>query len=197
MKRKVFLGIISFLVMAFFIVWIVFHNFVYLVAAVIKENREQVVYLIDKKEVSPNSWGMNLINLYLSQKGKEADLSFIVFLLDKGVNPDYGRGVPLFHKALSLERNDIVQLLIDKGADVNVLMKNGEIRPLTAALILKNCDAAMMLDKSGAHMEGYNMELFLTLRLKRCYLKHLFYYDELWKDIIKSRVPWNYSWSII
>ena len=68
MKRKVFLGIISFLVMAFFIVWIVFHNFVYLVAAVIKENREQVVYLIDKKEVSPNSWGMNLINLYLSQK---------------------------------------------------------------------------------------------------------------------------------
>ena len=175
MKKKIFLGIISFWAIVFLVVWGIFHNFVYLVAAVMEEDKEQVAYLIDNKEVNPNSWGMNLVNLYISQKDKEADLDFISFLLDKGVNPDYGRGVPLFHKAIVLERNDIVRLLIDKGADVNLLMKNKNIRPLTVALLLKNCEAAMMLDKSGAHMEGYNMELFLTLQLKRCYLESLPY----------------------
>lgn len=81
----------------------------------------------------------------------------------------------MFHKAIVLGRNDIVRPLTDKGADVNLLMKNKNVRPLTVALLLKNCEAAMMLDKSGAHMEGYNMELFLMSQLKRCYLESLPY----------------------
>lgn len=174
MKKKILLGAFLFLVVFIGVVWFVFHNYVYLLVAVEDKNKEQINHLINLEKTNPNSFGINLINIYLYKlkEGEPADIDYISYLIDMGVNPDYdfGQHVLPIDVAIINNRNDVLKLLIDKGADVNLSLKKNGVYPLNVAIFVDNCEAAIILYEAGAQLKDYNIQSFKKTKLKKCYL---------------------------
>ncbi|MFV0625888.1 MAG: ankyrin repeat domain-containing protein [Alphaproteobacteria bacterium] len=124
-----------------------------MIVAVTDEDKESFSYYVDEKNIDPNNVYLgNYIQVYIANYREKADIKFVKFLLEKGVNPNINPtgNLTSLLSAILLDRKDLVELLIkDKKMDVNFANKQG-ITPLGGALRLYNCDMAKFLIDNGA-----------------------------------------------
>ena len=88
-------------------------------------------------------------------------LDIVQYLLQQGASvqsQSMKGGIPLHNAVESLERNDIVKVLIDAGSDINALDYDGNT-PLDYALYHKNREAMEMLLHAGANPFLFNEDL--------------------------------------
>lgn len=163
--KKVFWALVALIFLPAF----VSGDMIQLMDALKKDEKPRIEELINSKNIDLNSGFENLLVVYLYAKEKNAELEFVRYLLDKGVNPDYAPGIPAIDIAIMQGRSDIVSLLIEKGADVNIIEKRKVFSPLGMALLVRDCKVADMLKKAGAVLDKDSRKDVLFIRERECF----------------------------
>lgn len=173
MKKKVFLGILGFLILLGFIFgkkeyFLYSHRQVF--NAILNEDSEKITYWVKEKnyDLTNTYQNVNLIAYYLVYKKEKARTDFVKYLLDVGVKPDYGNeknGSSLIW-AIVANNTEIVKILVDRGADVNLIFDG--VKPVGLALRRKNCEMVKYLLDKGAVLDGDKFESDAREKLKFC-----------------------------
>ncbi|CAG8478483.1 9753_t:CDS:2 [Cetraspora pellucida] len=86
-----------------------------------------------------------------AKQGKSSEISGILESGEANVNAKDDQGLSLLHWACDRGHLDVVKLLVEKGADMNVLTTGNET-PLHYACISEHLDCARYLYKNGANI---------------------------------------------
>ncbi|XP_026458567.1 ankyrin-1-like [Papaver somniferum] len=117
--------------------------------AVIKGHFDTVRYLLEKGANADASNNRNIAALHFA--AKSGDAKIITLLLSKGVRLDiatrYGTALQC---AASLGHRDAVKMLLDHGANPNVVSSEDVFKPLISAIIAKSWECVELLLQAGA-----------------------------------------------
>lgn len=173
MKKKIFLSVLGLLILFGFILGIK-EFFLYphqqVFNAVLEEDSEKIAYWVKEENYDLNNTfrNVNLITYYLVHRQEKAQSDFVKYLLDAGVDPDYGseeNGSSLIW-AIIANNADIVKVIVNRGADVNLMFEGA--KPLGLALRRKNCEIVKILLDKGAVLDGDKFKSDAEEKLRSC-----------------------------
>lgn len=126
-----------------------------LMLSVSKAKQDMVKALIDAgadvNAADPDT-GMTPLAVAMHIKNRKKQLSMIEMLTGAGANPDITvLGIPLISSAVMTRNTDLVKVLIDAGADVNVTNDKG-VTPVMMAVSSNNVEMTQLLVGAGADL---------------------------------------------
>lgn len=137
--------------------------------AVESGNVQEVARLLEQDPGSVNAFCRLHFTTPLLIAVKNGDRDMVALLLDKGAYPRAGTGGDaVLHIAVYTKRFDIAQLLLDKGADINVKNPLG-LTPLHYAVYHATPKEVELLIKRGADVNARDNEGKTPLALAKGY----------------------------